>query len=278
MKIALLVGINYANDPSITLRGCINDIINIRNMLIDAYDYDSNNIIMLRDDYSNFNPPTREIILHQLTAIAAESQNLEEFWFHYSGHGSQLQNQNSKTMCDILIPVDYRETSSILDSELLSILQIIKCRCIMVFDCCHSGTICDMPYSFEYTNDNNYTMTQINTIRIANPEIYVFSGCRDSQSSSDTHSSMDQSVGAFTNTFIECLRNSHHNISVFELYKNICQKLVANGYSQNPVLSSSTKMPIFILQKVMNKDSKSVFQPNIQTLLQQSMRNIVKLN
>jgi len=41
MKKALLIGIDYIKNPEYYLRGCINDVIVVRNMLIDAYDYNA---------------------------------------------------------------------------------------------------------------------------------------------------------------------------------------------------------------------------------------------
>ena len=65
MKKALLIGIDYIKIPDITLNGCINDTINIKNSLIDAYDYDINNITMLRDDETRpVLQPTRENIIN----------------------------------------------------------------------------------------------------------------------------------------------------------------------------------------------------------------------
>ena len=91
MKKALLIGINYKSIPSISLNGCIDDTINMRNMLIDAYGYDNSNIVMLRDDNPNlFIPPTKNNIMQQLQRLALQSSNLEEIWIHYSGHGSQI--------------------------------------------------------------------------------------------------------------------------------------------------------------------------------------------
>ena len=67
MKKALLIGINYYSLPDIKLNGCIYDIINMRNMLIDAYDYSNNNIIMLRDDVSNSSAqPTKANIMNSM--------------------------------------------------------------------------------------------------------------------------------------------------------------------------------------------------------------------
>jgi hypothetical protein len=253
MKKALLIGIDYINNPEHYLKGCINDIIVTRNMLIDAYDYNASDITILRDDSGDFLAPTRTNILHQLELLFSQSENLEEIWFHYSGHGSQLQNQN-REMKQIIIPSNYQE-GIIQDTELLELIQQISkdCRAIMVFDCCHSGTICDMPWTFEYTNANymvtHTLVTHTNPIDMSNPNIYVFSGCRDNQTSADSMNTLDQAVGAFSNALVESLRASHHNISIMDLYKNTCIFLLKNGYSQNPVLSSSTKTPSYIIRK-----------------------------
>jgi|UniRef100_A0A6C0JRI0 hypothetical protein len=250
MKKALLIGIDYIGSPKLSLNGCINDIITVRNMLIDAYDYDADDIIMLRDDTADFINPTKKNIVDQLTKIVTNSGNLEEFWFQYSGHGSQLQGQNSE-MKNIIIPSNYDIDGVIMDSEILHIIQKIRCKAILLFDCCHSGSVCDMPWSFEYNNviSNTYLKTRINTVKIENPNIYVLSGCRDDQTSADSINILDQSAGAFTNAFVECLRASHHNIKIMDLFKNICLYLLKNGYSQTPILSSSNENPTFIIKK-----------------------------
>jgi hypothetical protein len=170
--------------------------------------------------------------------LVSETPNLDEFWFHYSGHGSQIQDQNSE-MKDIIIPSDYLVGGVIKDIELFNMIREIKCRCIMVFDCCHSGSICDMPWTFEYTPPHKYKKTQTNTVTIENPNIFVFSGCRDNESSADSLNTLDQSMGAFTNAFVESLRANHHKIGVMNVYKNTCDYLIKNGYSQHPLLSSS---------------------------------------
>jgi hypothetical protein len=250
MKKALLIGIDYFDISGISLKGCINDIINMRNMLIDAYDYNPEDIIMLRDDdIIKFKSPTYSNILDSLNSIVQESDNLEEFWLHYSGHGSRIQNNNSNSeFSDILVPIDYKDFGCILDHDLLNIIKNLKCTSILLFDCCHSGTVCDLPWVFEYSN-GNINKNRMNDFIIENPNIFMFSGCKDDQTSSDTINLLDQKVGAFTNSFLECLRKSHHNIDILSLYKNICNYLTQNGYSQIPLLSSTTQEPNFFFYK-----------------------------
>jgi hypothetical protein len=244
MKKALLIGIHYTDISGATLKGCINDIINMRNMLIDSYDFNSDDIIMLRDDdILKFQPPTYFNILDCLSSIVEESNNLEEFWLHYSGHGSRIQTNNSNSgFSEIIIPVDFKESACITDIELLNQIKKLKCRSMLLFDCCHSGTVCDLPWVFDYSIEN-LKKTKMNDLIIDNSNIFMFSGCKDDQTSSDTINFLDQKVGAFTNSFLECLRKSHHNIDILSLYKNICIDLLKTGYTQIPLLSSTSQDP-----------------------------------
>jgi hypothetical protein len=249
-----LIGINYINDSEITLNGCIDDIINMRNMLIDAYDYDPSNIFTLRDDdIHSIHQPTRDNIINNFKKLANESDKLDELWVHYSGHGSQITDNkrlNADKMENILVPVDYTSKGFILDIELLAIVKTIKCKTILLFDSCHSGTMCDLPWSIEYKNPLNYTVTHINNVVINNPNIFMFSGCKDSQTSIDSYNNESQQyVGAFTDAFLQSLRKNRHNISYKVLYQDICQYLAENGFTQIPIFSSSSKEPNLIFTR-----------------------------
>ena len=275
MKKALLIGINYQSIPSISLNGCINDTINIRNVLIDAYGYNPSNIVMLRDDSSN--QPTRYNIMQQLQLLAAQSSNLEEIFILYSGHGS-LINQNgndteSTGMDQIIIPVDYQTRGIIRDNDLLAIIKNIKCRAILLFDSCHSGTICDLPWSFQCTTNETYSRMQNNNVVITNPNIFMMSGCKDMETSMDTSSALlRESVGAFTNAFIECLRNNQHNMSIMLLYRDICTNLMNAGFSQVPLLSSSSMNPSYVITRSAIINSKNA---NPQYTIANVMKSIL---
>jgi hypothetical protein len=254
MKKALLIGINYINDTDISLQGCIEDVINIRNMLIDAYDYELSNIITLRDDDKHTShQPTRDNIINHFKKLANESDTIEELWVHYSGHGSLLfdnKSINTNNMENILVPQDYKTKGFILDIELLAIVKTIKCKTILLFDSCHSGTMCDLPWAIEYKNPLNYTVTHINNIVISNPNIFMFSGSKDSQTSVDSYNRENQQyVGAFTNAFIHSLRKNRHNVAYKVLYQDICEYLSQNGFAQIPIFSSSSKEPNLIFTR-----------------------------
>jgi hypothetical protein len=245
-KRALLIGINYLNIPEYRLSGCIDDICNARNMLIDAYGYYKSNIIMLRDDTENpVLMPTYENIIRELNDIA--SSDSDEIWIQYSGHGTQFQNKTDKLlMDDVIVPIDFYK-NYIFDYDIYKILLKIRGRAILIFDCCHSGSIANLPWTFTVNNKNIIT-TNNNTM--TNPNIYLISGCKDNETSSDDFNrEMSQNVGVFSNALNECLRDSNHQIDIMTLYKNICKNLIAAGYSQSPVLSSSSNTPNHVFSR-----------------------------
>ena len=66
MKFALLIGINYKGIEDSELTGCIDDVLRMRDMLIQELGYQEKNIIVLRDDNDNRDlyPTKRNIIRH----------------------------------------------------------------------------------------------------------------------------------------------------------------------------------------------------------------------
>ena len=196
--------------------------------------------------------PTRANILHHLIQLVNESSKLSELWIHYSGHGSQIidtKNQIKEGIEEVIVPMDYETAGFIIDLEFFNILQNAKCKVILIFDCCHSGSICDLEWSFEYKN-GAFTKYQIDDKEIKNPDIFCFSGCKDSQTSADAFSPRSQrSFGAFTDAFIHCLKNNDYNVSILKLYADICSLVKSEGYEQTPNLSSSSQSPNYIFSE-----------------------------
>jgi hypothetical protein len=248
MKRALLIGIDYLAIPSITLNGCIYDVINIGHVLIDAYNYDS--VTILRDDMNNpATMPTRANIINNLRLLAQQSTALDEIWVHYSGHGSQIPDKTAYAgtgLNQILVPCDYQTAGFIIDKELFAIAKNIKCKTLFIFDACHSGTMCDLQWSYQYVTPTAWTKTQNNTVALSNPNIYMISGCKDDQTSADAFIKTDQTAqGAFTSAFITALRYYRHNVSITNVYQYVCGYLIANGLTQTPVLSCSAQTPVY---------------------------------
>ena len=281
---ALLIGINYINDPSYTLRSCVNDIFNVKNMLISSYNYNPANIVMLYDDSSNtitsdtlsINPisslnyglPTAEQILMRLQDIVDSSSKCSEIWIHYSGHGTQIIDISGDESIDgkdtsvdgkdeCIVPCDFKTGGIITDDIIFNIIRNIKCKAVLVFDCCHSASICDLEWSF--TNDSGLiTRKQINNRNIINPNIYMFSGSKDNQVSLDMYNATKREfTGILTNSMMACLRNNNYTCSIQKLYLDICAyiKTYNQNSAQQPGFSSSYSIPSYYFIKSDAPDS-----------------------
>jgi hypothetical protein len=254
-KRALLIGSNYTATPSVQLSGCINDIINMRNVLIDAYGYQDQNIYVLRDDDAT-RLPTRANILAGISQLISMSALEDTLWIHYSGHGTQLRDtsgdeQDGADEC--IVPCNYNTAGIITDDELFAIIKTARCQLIICFDSCNSGTGCDLQYSINYANGAlTKSVNSKNIYRsIANPNIIMLSGCRDPQTSADAYDNVSKrGVGAFTHVLLETLRMNDHNIALLPLYSNLCANLKSYGFTQIPVLSSSAVSPSFQFARV----------------------------
>jgi len=277
MKKALLVGINYYNAPC-KLNGCINDAVNLKELFISRFGYLSSNITLLRDD-EPMSPPTRNNILIELNKLIADSANCSEIWFCYSGHGSQILDRNvdeTDGLDEVIVPVDYLTNGVILDDEINKILQQSKCRTILLFDSCSSGSVCDLPWCFEYKNQFQYNRRLENTSSLGkwtNPQVFMISGCKDYQSSSDVYNySTREYNGQFTAVFIATVKAIKQNLNILLLYRNICMLIQQYTSAQLPTLSSSSSVANIdiyistplrsILQKIVFESSTSLSTKN----------------
>ena len=244
VKRALLIGANYTATPQNQLRGCIDDIMNIHNMLIDAYGYDSSNIVILRDD--NFplsKPPTKANIMSALAALIAITRPEDEAWIHYSGHGTQVKV--GANTCEAIVPCDFVKVGFILDTDLFATIAPSKGRLLMFFDSCTSGSVCNLQYSIQSQNGIYYQLKN-SSQSISNPNVIMISGCKDGQTSADIYDAEETEYeGAFTDALIRTLRANQHNIDIRNLYGQVCAFLAARKFSQIPVLSFSTQVPAY---------------------------------
>jgi hypothetical protein len=274
-KRALLIGIDYITNPNARLYGCIEDIKNVQNMLIDAYGYPPENIVALRDDIST-KLPTKQNILLSLQMIVSVSGPNDEIWIHYSGHGTQLQDRNGDEVDgadEAIVPVDYPTAGMIIDDDLFNIVRSIKCKTFLVFDSCHSGSICDLQYSINYINGSfskNITMNKY----ISNPNIVVLSGCRDAQTSADAYDqNMNQYGGALTLSLTEALRKNKHSVDLMKVYNDVCYMLLQGQYDQIPVLSSSRLNPVWTFSRPVTTKIVTISTSNSVSATAKSVEN-----
>lgn len=139
MKRALLVGINEYEDAP--LRGCVPDIQNVYNVVIEEYGFHPDNVRLLLDRRA-----TKAAIIVRLRWLINEAKSGDTLLFYYSGHGSQIRDRDGDELRDrldeILCPVDLCWDDPLSDDVLKDVFSKLKknIHLYVVLDCCHSGT------------------------------------------------------------------------------------------------------------------------------------------
>lgn len=152
-KRAVLIGINYVGHSPGELSGCHNDVKNISKYLRNCLGFEREDMRVLMDD-NRSEEPTAENIYRAMDWIVSVSEPGDTVWFHYSGHGGRLEDQDGdeedgydETLC----PVDYERAGQIRDDDMLKhLVKPMQAGVLMtcLMDCCHSGTVLDLPYNF----------------------------------------------------------------------------------------------------------------------------------
>ncbi|KAL7543760.1 hypothetical protein ACHAXR_013058 [Thalassiosira sp. AJA248-18] len=154
---ALFIGINYYGQNG-ELRGCINDVKNIKQFLTSNYRIDE--ILVLTDDQKDPKSiPTRKNILDAFRWLRNGARAGDSLILHYSGHGGSVKDTDGDEedgMDETLIPVDYQKAGQIVDDEIHDVLVrgLAKgVRLTAIMDCCHSESMLDLPYIYTVDGD-----------------------------------------------------------------------------------------------------------------------------
>jgi len=155
-KKALLVGINYVGQRG-ELSGCHNDVLSMMTYL-KSLGFDESSMKILMDDDSH-EPPTGANILKGFDWLTENNSNGDSLFFHYSGHGGYVTDDSGDEKDgrdETLVPLDFKSAGQISDDlvfkELvLPVSEGVTLCCVM--DCCHSGTVLDLPFEIKASSE-----------------------------------------------------------------------------------------------------------------------------
>jgi hypothetical protein len=269
MDKALLVGINtYALQP---LRGCVNDISNMADTLLDRYKFSNASIKLLADGRA-----TTSAILAELEWLIVDVRPGERCVFHFSGHGVQVATRNWQREVDgldeVICPVDFdwNESNMIRDKQLYQIFKRIPkgVKFGWVNDSCHSGDLTrDMPKNdvkprtiplpIDIEWDVRVALSKkipavqmspgnsvigVNNREIESGELDVgfVSGCKSTQTSADaTINGMP--CGAMTFFFLKRLKKSGKSTPLSKVVSEAARDMKEQGFTQEPQAEGSRK-------------------------------------
>jgi hypothetical protein len=234
---ALAIGLNYTGTES-QLNGCINDA----NAM--AQHYTSHGLVAPAD-VRVLVEPTGFMIVEALRALARRSHvdSLERVYISYSGHGSQVRDDNGDEADgrdECICPKDYATKGMITDDQIKALLSEFNPATLVCFlcDACHSASMADLPVV--YTS----------SIGIATPNcspvparVILISGCLDAQTSADAFDAETRSFsGAMTNALLGVLTRCP-GADVFKVVVEMRKLLRQRGFTQKPLLSASFNIP-----------------------------------
>lgn len=236
----ILFGLNYTGTRHV-LRGCVNDVSEMSRWL-NGHGFTCNL-------YCDYDSTCADAIVERLWELADDSHRevIDVAWIHYSGHGTSILDTSGDELDgkdECIVPSDMR---LIPDDYLHRLFRRFhpRTRVIFIADCCHSGTIGDLPFTWDYdrfeaTIDNASAAAADEPHKV---EVIVFSGCRDNQTSADAflpYRGGRRFAGAMTSNLLRLLALAPPNeIRLFDLCKQLNEKLQISGFKQRPRLSSS---------------------------------------
>ncbi|CAO2145480.1 unnamed protein product [Urochloa humidicola] len=144
--LATLVGCNYAGTPH-ELRGCINDVLAMRDTLVARFGFAPGDITVLTDDDTHLGGgvliPTGANIKRALSDMVSRAAPGDVLFFHYSGHGTLVPRRHGHGQFDeAIVPCDF---NLITDVDFRQLVDRVPegATFTMVSDSCHSGGLID---------------------------------------------------------------------------------------------------------------------------------------
>jgi hypothetical protein len=258
---AVIFGLDYSTSENVlygnALYGCVNDATNIATCLHKLGLYDQ------IDLYTDKVSTTYMSILDVLTSLAADT-TLSRVFIFFAGHGTQLMDVIKKDddeededkgdetdgEDECIVPSDFwDECNNQRPEKLISddILRVVLSRfakdtkVTALFDCCHSGTICDLRYVL---NTIKGTYKVLENYSECAADITVISSCLDIQPSyEEIRAGNSRPSGVFTSRFIEYMYNmtttSPIDCTTIHIASAIYNMMKDGGYLQVPVVTSS---------------------------------------
>jgi len=138
LKKAFLVGINAYRGS--LLRGCVNDVNAMKELLTSLYGFEEDNIRLITDKEA-----TTKGIVEGLGWLAQGGDEKAVRVFHYAGHGHFAPDENKDEpdgSDEAVVAYDYKSAGYLIDDKLKELYDSFPANSnlTLIMDCCHSGT------------------------------------------------------------------------------------------------------------------------------------------
>ena len=264
MKKALLIGINRYAIPGADLRGCVNDVKNLKKVLTTTFGFAARNVSLLTDLKA-----TTKAMQVGIQKLIAEARRGDVLLLHYSGHGSNVPDDDgdeADRRDEILCPTDLDWKKPLRDDWLRKTFDGLRAgvSLTVIMDCCHSGTntrvlpspdarsiprYLPSPWDLvaaesgrplrgavvgQLRGSSRAARKKRDVIPVDIPEVLI-TGCRDTQTSADAYIGGTYN-GALTYYLVQSLKEAKGKITYAELHTRTVARLKRGGYDQVPQL------------------------------------------
>ncbi|KAK4757538.1 hypothetical protein SAY87_018839 [Trapa incisa] len=264
-KRAVLCGVTYRK-KKYKLKGTINDVKNMKQLLIVSFGFLEQNIHVLTEEESDERKiPTKKNIQDALQWLVRGIRSGDSLVFYFSGHGLRLPEHSQGDELDgfdeTICPVDFTKVGMISDDEINSkiVRPLVKGVTLhALIDSCHSGTVLDLPNVYDCKEGkwmDNKPLSGANKGTQGGLAISL-SACADAEIAADTSVLTGKAMsGAMTYSFVhavaknpglsygELLRSMQEVIDQANKSNCLNSKLLSRVCSakllQEPVLSST---------------------------------------
>ncbi|KAH8981576.1 caspase domain-containing protein [Lactarius hatsudake] len=256
-KKALLVGINYSGHPDrgFRLKWGVSDACEMARFLHESCGFEWSNMQILIDDQRG-SLPTKANILAAMRWLVKGAQPGDALFFYFSGHATQVKDlgeDDPDGLVECMCAMDYMGNLSspdtpgiIVDDDINRIMvQPLPqgCRLTAVLDCCHSGTLLDLPFIYDKRGILKKLPNNPNTIeqKSSPADVISLSACKDGGNAFE----VPAEGGALREAFIEYMTSSGSHGTCYDVIRSLLAYMRVSGLRQQPQLSSSHPIDIY---------------------------------
>lgn len=231
----LSIGCDYSNSDY-KLNGCINDAIDIAQTITNLSINNTIQLSLMLDNGTGLFPSKLNILskINQMIQLC-NNNTYSSIILYFAGHGFQKKDTNSDesdNKDESILTADFKYIVDDDFSNLIKKLNKNK-KAIFIFDCCHSGSILDLP---RITIGNQRSNTSNSNI---NGSIICVSATSDNGKSVEK-----QGRGLFTQSFCYYIRNFGINSKINQILRQVKQYLQANNTKMTVTVSCSNNTAI----------------------------------
>lgn len=269
MNKALLIGINHYKIPGADLRGCVNDVNNLKAALLKYFAFQEQNIKVFTDLKA-----TKKAMQDGMMKLVKGAKRGDVLLIHYSGHGSNVPDDNGDEADgrdEILCPTNLDWKDPLTDDWLRIAFDKLPAgvNLTVIMDCCHSGTntravpaqdapiierFLPCPLDLMAAESGRKLTGEVkgkraalkkqgkrrkDLVNVDLPEILI-AGCRDTQTSADAHIGGSYN-GALTYNLVAAITEKTGKLSYGELHTRTVSLLKEGGFDQVPQLEGTAE-------------------------------------